>query len=45
MEKDKRKDYAQEIRNSGPQEVSALKKRQGRNKSKAVRGRDLRSGK
>ncbi len=42
---EKSKSYDQQIQNTGAQEVPALKKRQGRNKSKAVRGRDLRSGK
>lgn len=38
-------DLAQKLRNTGAQEVPALRKTGGACKAKAVRGKDLRSGK
>lgn len=38
-------DLASKLRNTGAQEVPALRKTGGARKAKAVRGKDLRSGK
>ncbi len=45
MKKEKGRDYADKLRNSGAQEVAALRKTGGTCRAKAVRGSDLRNGK
>lgn len=45
MKKEKTRDYAGRLRNSGAQEVAALRRAGGPRRAKAVRGKDLRNGK
>jgi hypothetical protein len=42
---DKQRGYEANLRNTGAQEVAALRKGSGTKKGKAQRGKDLRSGK
>jgi hypothetical protein len=42
---EKQRGYEENLKNTGAQEVPALRKGSGTQKGKAVRGKDLRSGK
>jgi hypothetical protein len=42
---EKKRGYEDGLKNTGAQEVPALRKNSGTGKAKAVRGKDLRSGK